>query len=254
MTPAPRLIDRLESGFQDAVVIVIGGGGGVGRAVCAATAGLGARVVSASRRGDEMPKPPASGGICDVRLDVTEPDSIAAFAAWIGTTFGRIDVLVLSAGVTRSVPARDLGRLDDDLIDLVFESNTIGPLRLIRDLRPSLENGRDPVIVNVSSVAARTGIGSNLAYVGAKGAMDSMMIGLAKALAPRIRMVAVAPSALDTDFAQGRGPDFIDRTIAATPLARLATTEEVADAVLCAARLLPMTTGVTIFVDGGRHL
>lgn len=254
MTSPPRLLDRLTRGFDDAVVVVIGGAGGVGRAVCTASAALGARVVSASRRGDVDAAAPEAGEIVDVRLDLTQPSSIAAFADWIGRSLGRIDVLVLSAGVTRSAPAGDLTRLDDDLISLVFESNTLGPLRAVRDLRPWLDRGQDPVIVNVSSVAARTGVGSNLAYVGAKGAMDAMMIGLAKALAPRIRMVGVAPSALDTDFAQGRGPDFIARTVAATPLGRLATTDEVADAVLCAARLLPMTTGVTIFVDGGRHL
>lgn len=251
---AARLIEALKDGFRDAIVVVLGGSGGVGRSVCEASAGLGARVVSASRRGVVDTKAPTCGAIVEVHVDLTDPASIAAFAAWIDRSLGHIDVLVLSAGVTRSVPAADLARLEDDLISLVFESNALGPLRAIRELLPALKSGRAPVIVNVSSVAAQTGIGSNLAYVGAKAAMEAITIGLAKALAPSIRIVGVAPSALDTDFAQGRGPDFIARTVAATPLARLATTEEVADAVLCAARLLPMTTGVTIFVDGGRHL
>jgi 3-oxoacyl-[acyl-carrier protein] reductase len=81
-----------------------------------------------------------------------------------------------------------------------------------------------------------------------------MSIGLAKALAPDIRVVGVAPSALETDFVKGRGAEFLDATIAATPLRRLTTVTEVAAAVLCAARVLTATTGVTIAVDGGRHL
>jgi 3-oxoacyl-[acyl-carrier protein] reductase len=125
---------------------------------------------------------------------------------------------------------------------------------VIRDLTPVLRAGVDPCVVNVSSVAARTGVGSNIAYVGAKAAMDAMTVSLAKALAPEIRLLSVAPSALETDFVQGRGRDFIDRTIAATPLGRLATPTEVANAILVAARLLTMTTGTTIYVDGGRHL
>jgi 3-oxoacyl-[acyl-carrier protein] reductase len=254
--PEPRLITALRQGFDDAVVVVAGGSGSVGRAVCEQAAELGARVISASRSGATLEKAtaPAAGQIASARLDVTDPHTIRDFAIWLGGAVGRVDILVNSAGVTLSVPLRDLARLDDDLIDLVMTSNGTGILRLIRDLTPLLQTGRAPVIVNISSVAARTGVGSNIAYVGAKAAMDAMSVSLAKTLAPSIRVVSVAPSALDTDFAKGRGAGFLEKTIRATPAARLATVDEVADAVICAARLLPMTTGATIFVDGGRHL
>lgn len=249
--PSADALERLRDGFQGQVVVVVGGHGGIGAEVARQAAALGAQVVVASRR------PPEA---CDDQnrlqgqLDITDPASRRAFVAWLGLTVGRIDVLVNTAGVTRSVPLAALDRLDDDLIDLVMASNATGVLKLVRDLAPLLRAGRQPCVVNVSSAAARTGVGSNIAYVGAKAAMDAMSISLAKALAPDVRVINVAPSALDTDFAKGRGPDFIARTIAATPLARLASTTEVANAVLAAARLLTMTTGTTVYVDGGRSL
>lgn len=247
----------LSTGFEGAIAIVAGGAGGVGAAVVSQLTAHGARVVVASRSGDALDPArgaPACGEAISAALDLTDPASIRAFADWAGAVLGRLDLLVNSAGVTRSVPLGRLDQLDDALIDLVMTSNATGVIRLIRDLQPLLDRGDRPCIVNISSVAARTGVGSNIAYVGAKAAMDAVTHALAKALAPRIRVVGIAPSALDTPFAKGRGQDFIDRTVAATPLGRLATTTEVANAVLCAARLLTATTGIVIAVDGGRHL
>ncbi|ODT89983.1 MAG: hypothetical protein ABS78_01065 [Phenylobacterium sp. SCN 70-31] len=237
--------------------MIVGGAGGIGVEVAEQLRALGARVVSASRRGPEpdvVQAPREDGDLVAVGVDLTRPATILALAAWVEREFGGLDILVNTAGMTRSVPLRAIEQLDDDTIDEVVTSNASGVLRIIRDLTPALRRGHAPCVVNVSSVAARTGVGSNVAYVGAKAAMDAMTIALAKALAPEIRFVNVAPSALDTDFAKGRGPEFIARTIAATPLGRLATPREVANAVLAGARLLIMTTGSTIYVDGGRHL
>lgn len=247
------LVDLLR-GFSGARVVVVGGSGGVGAAVVAQACDLGARVVTASRQGAADWSAPDQGHSVHARIDLTDPASIHNFVQRAALELGAIDILVTAAGITQSVPITDLDGLDDALIDAVFQSNAMGPLRLARDLAPLLRTGTDPVFVNVSSVAARTGQGSNIAYGAAKAAMDTAMISLAKALAPDVRTVSIAPSALDTPFARGRGPEFITRTVAATPLGRLASVTEVANAVLAAARLLTATTGVTIYVDGGRHL
>jgi 3-oxoacyl-[acyl-carrier protein] reductase len=182
------------------------------------------------------------------------PADLRQLAAEIDAAVGRIDVLVNTAGSSVQVPLRALERLTDEVIADAFQSNAIGVLTTIRELVPLLRKGHGPVIVNVGSVAAWTGQGSNLAYVGAKAAVDAMSVGIAKALAPEIRVVGVAPSALETDFVKGRDAGFLEATIAATPLRRLTSVTEVASAVLCAARVLTATTGVTIAVDGGRHL
>jgi 3-oxoacyl-[acyl-carrier protein] reductase len=244
-------VAELASTYRGLRCVIVGGQGGVGSAVADQLCSLGARVVSASRRGENDWIAPAQGELVMARLDLTDPDSIAAFTVRTGQALGAIELLVCSGGVSRQA---GLEALDDATIDAVFSSNAMGPLRLIRDCSGLLRAGTDPVVVNVSSVAARTGQGSNIAYCGAKAAMDAMMTGLAKQLAPAVRTVSVAPSALETPFAQGRGADFIERTIGMTPLGRLASLEEVATAILLAARGLSFTTGVPIFVDGGRHL
>jgi NAD(P)-dependent dehydrogenase (short-subunit alcohol dehydrogenase family) len=248
-------VDLLQQGLHDAVVVVIGGRGDIGSEVADQAAALGARVVAASRRPVEPGRAgcPAAGDIAQAQVDVTKLASVQRFVGLLEGWFGRIDVLVSSAGVTHSVPPADAHLLTDDIIDTVFESNAVAPLRVLRETLPLLRAGTDPVVIHVSSVAARTGQGSNTAYTGAKAAVDAMAISWAKALAP-IRFVNIAPSALANDFVPGRDASFLDRTIAATPLGRLATAAEIASAILVAARCLTMTTGVTIAADGGRHL
>jgi NAD(P)-dependent dehydrogenase (short-subunit alcohol dehydrogenase family) len=253
--PVTNPVEMLQRGLHGAVVVVLGGRGDIGSQVCAQAASLGARVVAASRRPLEAVRAgcPAAGEIAHAQVDVTDLASVQRFAGLLDEWFGRIDVLVNSAGVTHSVPPADVHLLTDDIIDTVFASNAVAPLRVLRETLPLLRAGTDPVVIHVSSVAARTGLGSNTAYGGAKAAVDAMVISWAKALAP-IRFVNIAPSALANDFVPGRDAAFLDRAIAVTPLGRLATAAEIASAILVAARCLTMTTGVTIAADGGRHL
>jgi len=250
-------LNALAEGFQDTIVVVVGGRGSIGSEVVSQVRALGGRVIIGSSSPDLPGFEPdawSSSGVAVLPCNLKDPASIAAFAASIGEIAGRIDILVTTAGSSVQLPLKKLELLSDELIDDVFQTNAIGLLRLIRECTPLLKAGQDPVIVNVGSVAAMTGLGSNLAYVGAKASVDAMFKGLAKALAPTVRLVTIAPSALETDFVKGRGADFIEKTIAATPLGRLASVQEVASAVLCAARVLTSTTGSVITVDGGRHL
>lgn len=249
MNPA----ELLRQGFDGAVVLVVGGRGDIGAAVARQAAELGARVVVASRRAEQGHVPPGHGQTAELQVDLTDLASVQALRDRLHDWFGAVDVVVNAAGATHSVPAGELDRLSDDIVHEVFESNAAGPVRLVRELLGLLRAGTDPVVVQISSVAARTGQGSNTAYSGAKAALDAMVVAWAKALAP-IRFVNIAPSALANDFVPGRRPDFFERTVAATPMGRLASVDEVAAAVLVAARCLTMTTGVVIAVDGGRHL
>lgn len=255
-TPDNGPTQLLTDGFRNAVVVVIGGRGGIGAEVCRQAAAMGARVVAvSSTTGDAgLTQEVDSGAVALVKADIRVTEDLRRLAESIDSHLGRVDVLVNTAGSSTQVSLRDLDALTDNLITEVFNANAIGVLASIRELAPLLRKGTHPVIVNVGSVAARTGVGSNLAYVGAKAAVDAMSIGLAKALAPAIRVIGVAPSALETGFVKGRDAQFIERTIAATPLGRLTTIGEVAAAVLVAARVLTATTGVVIAVDGGRHL
>ena len=168
--------------------------------------------------------------------------------------FGRVDVLVNCAGVTRPVAHDDLDSLDDELIDQIFAVNWRGPFAAIRSLRPLLEQAEDPVVVNISSVAATTGLGSNVAYCASKAAVDSLTRSLGRALAPSIRVVSVSPGWVEGEYAASMPPGFVDGQRDATPLRRLASPANVAAAVSAVVNDLTCTTGAIIPVDGGRPL
>jgi NAD(P)-dependent dehydrogenase (short-subunit alcohol dehydrogenase family) len=111
------------------------------------------------------------------------------------------------------------------------------------------------LIVNVSPVAAFTGAGSNLAYSASKAGVDVMGKALARAFAPKVRVLTVSPSAVDAStFVPGRGAEFNDKAAAATPLKRIATPDDVAAAIEACATTLRFSTGQVLVVDGGRTL
>lgn len=238
-----------------------GGAGGIGAAVCRALAREGFRVVvgygrsreSAEQLARELP----GGPHLAVTADVTDSAALTAVAERVGRELGRCDVLVNAAGVTRFVPHGDLDALDDELIDEILRTNVRGAIAAVRALRPLLDRSPRPgggVVVNISSIASATGMGSNVAYCASKAALDNVTRSLARALAPRIRVVSVSPGVVDTEFIRSLDPTWRDEQLGRTPLGRLASTDEVAAAVLAVARDLTFTTGSVIAVDGGRSL
>ena len=108
--------------------------------------------------------------------------------------------------------------------------------------------------MNVSSIAAATGMGSNVAYCASKAALDSVTRSLGRALAPRVRVVSVSPGVVDTGFIRSLDPGWRDEQLTRTPLGRFAAPEEVAAAVVAVVRDLTFTTGSVVAVDGGRPL
>uniref|UniRef100_UPI0016416D40 SDR family NAD(P)-dependent oxidoreductase n=1 Tax=Burkholderia gladioli TaxID=28095 RepID=UPI0016416D40 len=110
------------------------------------------------------------------------------------------------------------------------------------------------VVVNISSIAARTAMGSNLMYCASKAALDNLTMSMARALAPAIRVVSVSPGLVETEFVKAMDPAWRDEQADKTPLGRLAQPEEIAQAVLSAVRDLRFSTGCVLPVDGGRPL
>jgi len=147
----------------------------------------------------------------------------------------------------------------------LFGVNSIGPFQMVRAARPLLEagakaSGHASAVVNVSSVAGISGIGSSVAYVASKAALNTMTISLARALAPLIRVNAVCPGYIDTPwFTKGRGVEAAakvrETVIAKVPLKRASTAEDVANAVcfLATAKSSHMT-GEILRIDAGLHL
>jgi 3-oxoacyl-[acyl-carrier protein] reductase len=243
------------------VAVVTGGAGSIGTIICFALAREGMRVVVGYNRSAEKAKLLAARlpgeGHAALAAPVTDSEALATLAEEISRRYGFCDALVNCAGVTRFVPHGDLDALDDGLIDSILSTNVRGPFAAVRALRPLLEKSNQPggaVIVNISSIAALTAMGSNVMYCASKAAVDNMTKSLARSLAPRIRVVSVAPGVVDNDFIRSMDQRWLNEQVARTPLKRLAAPDEVASAVVAAIKSLTFTTGAIISVDGGRPL
>jgi 3-oxoacyl-[acyl-carrier protein] reductase len=242
--------------LKDKLAVVTGASGGIGGATAHHLAEAGARViVGYNGKSAEAVKIAAAlpgTGHRAMRIPMLETNVIREVAATVERDFGRCDVLVNSAGFTRMVPHHDLEALDDDLIDAIFAANVRGPFATIRAFAPLMKKSGDAVIVNISSVAAITGSGSNIAYGGSKAALDTMALSLARVLGPEIRVFTVSPAAVDTAFVPGRTTAMVEKVAATTPLKRVVQADEVAQAVMAAITHLTSSTGIVIPVDGGK--
>lgn len=245
------------------VALVTGGSSGIGKATAVRLAALGATVIvgynSRQAQAEEvvagLPSPKQQGGgHLALRIAVEDSASIAAAAQTVEERFGRLDALVNSGGATTPVPANDLDRLTDEIFDRTVQVNLRGPFAVIRAFRPLLERGSSSAIVNISSIAARTGLGSSLAYLSAKAGVDALTIALAKVLAPRIRVFSVSPAGVDTDFVPGRSRETLVKTAEKMPLAHVTTPDDVARAAIACIVNLTSSTGIVVPVDEGRHL
>ena len=244
--------------LKDQVALVTGGGGGIGSAICRRLAAEGARIVITYNSDRAKAEALASSLPGDDHLALQAPveDSAAQrrLAQAIDDRYGRLDVLVNNAGVTQAVPHDDLEQLDDELIDRIFRVNWRGAFASIRALKELLMAGEGGLVVNISSIAGRTGVGSNVAYCASKAAMDSMTRSLARALAPQIRVLSVSPGWVNGEYAQRMPRALIAEQESKTPLGRIAEADDVAAAVYAAAVHLKFSTGDIIPVDGGRPL
>ncbi|MDB5459233.1 MAG: short-chain dehydrogenase/reductase [Caulobacteraceae bacterium] len=238
--------------------VVLGGSGGIGAASAMLLAAAGARVaVVASRdpgKADVIRRTLSGSGHGAYAAAVEDSASLARLAEAIKADFGGADILVNSAGMTRPVPHGDLDALTDELFDQVMTVNCRGAFAAVRAFAPQLQARGQGLVVNISSIASTTAVGSSIAYCASKAGMDVMGAALARALAPAIRVMTVSPGVVDTDFVPGRDRSWSEKQASATPLRRLTSPHDVAQAVLACAPSLAFTTGSVVQVDGGRHL
>lgn len=240
------------------VAVVTGGSSGIGAATVRTLANEGAKVVIGYHQGQDRAEALRAAlpgdGHRTLRLPLEDAAAHAAAAQALASTFGKVDVLVNSAGYTRRIAHSDLDTLDSVLFNQILTANAGGPYAITRALLSLLRASGDAVVVNVSSVSAFTGSGSNIAYCAAKAALDTMTQSLARAFGPQVRFLSVSPASVDTDFVAGRDRAELERKAAKTPLGRIVTPEDVAEAVLACVTHLRTATGVRIVIDGGHSL
>ncbi|MDB5706114.1 MAG: hypothetical protein JWN66_3230 [Sphingomonas bacterium] len=252
----------MTDAMKGAVAIVTGGGTGIGAAVVRRLAARGVRCVInyASSRDDAEALAADVEEAIAVQADIVEDAACRALAGAAIDAFGRIDFLVNNAGRTKFANHEDLEALSaEDFID-IYRLNTIAPFQMVRACAPAMRTGGMGAVVNVASVAGVFGNGSSVAYAASKGALVTMTQSLARALAPAIRVNAVAPGYVGTGWFEKRlgeaGLAALNARIASqTPMAMAAGADDIAGPIVML--LDPdnrVMTGETLLLDAGAHL
>jgi len=252
--------------YQGKTAIVTGSATGIGRAAAERLASRGLNVVinysKSEAEAEEARAACEAKGVkaIAVRADVGDDDACRALAGSAMEAFGRIDVLVNNAGGTKFADHKDMNALSADDFQWIYKLNVIAPYQMIRAcLEPLKSSGRGSV-VNVSSIAGVTGIGSSVAYAASKGALNTMTLSLARALAPEIRVNAVCPGFVGTRWFRDKlgeqgFNDMVKFVEDSTPLKAAGTPEGVADAIaFLALEGADYITGETLLSDAGTHL
>lgn len=248
------------------VALVTGGATGIGRATVlrlarAGAAGVAINYRTAPQEAEQLATEVAELGVeslC-VQADVRRDEQVRDMVQRVRERFGRLDVLVNSAGTTRWIPLSDLEALTDEQWDEILDVNLKAAFRATR-AAASLLAETQGMVVNVASISGilATPTTSSLAYGAAKAGLMYLTRGLAVALAPRVRVNAVAPAFTDTKWMSGHyGADYaetIARAAANFPLGRVATPDDVAAAILGLVTGGDFVTGQTLLVDGGLSL
>jgi NAD(P)-dependent dehydrogenase (short-subunit alcohol dehydrogenase family) len=253
--------------FDGRIILVTGSATGLGAAIAIGAAKRGAKAVilnySRSRTEAEATAEAVRQAGAEAEIvqgDVAE-DADCRRIAEAAARFGRLDALVNNAGITKHV--QNHAKLDalskEDFLNL-YAVNTVGPFQMLRACRPLLEAAERPSVLMTSSIAAVTGVGSSVAYAASKGALNTMVLSLARALAPKIRVNAICPGYIDTRwfsgvFGEEKAARVRENVAKSVPLQVASQPEDIADAALFfisdAARHV---TGETLLVDGGMHL
>jgi len=240
------------------VAVISGGSSGIGAACARAVAQQGATVVvgyhTRRDRAEDLCSTMPGNGHMAVPISLTDCGGHDALAEMLLLRTGRVDILVNSAGYTRRITHNNLEDMTPAVFNELLIANVGGTFSLTRALLPLLQKGATGVVINISSVSAFTGLGSNIAYCAAKAGIDTLTKSLARAFGPQVRFLSVSPAAVDTEFVSGRSRQELEKKALNTPLGRVVTPEDVAQSVLACVTHLKTATGTSIVIDGGHSL
>jgi 3-oxoacyl-[acyl-carrier protein] reductase len=246
------------------VAIVTGSSSGIGAAIAFRLAGMGWRIVVNYTKSETEAREIAAqckalaGDSLIVQADVSDDAQCRRLTATTLEAWERIDGLVNNAGTTKFAPAADLEALSGDDFMRLYQTNVVSMYQMARAVAPAMKQQGAGSIVNITSRAGISGAGSSIAYAATKGAGNTLTLSLARALAPAIRVNAVAPGFVETRWHAAQGHEVHARQSAAyaakAALKRTVQADEVADAAVWLLTGAQAATGQVISVDAGAHL
>ncbi len=240
------------------VALITGGATGIGRSCALKLAALGASVVvNYSRSRDEAEKTARDAEALGaraltVKADVAVDKEVRSMVDRAVTAFGGIDILVNNAGRTHYVDAKDLDGVQESQWDEIFDTNVKGTFFVSRACAKELRRSRG-CVVNVASIAGYFGRGSSIPYAVSKAAVINLTKALARALAPEVRVNAVAPGIVNTRWVAGQEAH-VKRQSEGTLLGRVAGPDDIADPIVGLITHADFVTGQILIVDGGFYL
>jgi 3-oxoacyl-[acyl-carrier protein] reductase len=239
--------------------LVTGGASGIGLAAVELFAGCGAKV-AVNHLPDDPQAPAVIERLKGQGLDViAAPGNVAqaqGAASMVNAaldTLGGLDFLINNAGTPATlepIDFSDLEAMTEEFWGTILSTNLIGPFRCAKAAAPALRAAKG-AIVNTASVAGLGRRGSSLAYGASKAGLINITKGLARALAPDVRVNAVAPGLIQTPWTTPWPDERKQTTIERTLLARLGKPQDIAETMLFLAAGAAYITGETIVVDGG---
>jgi 3-oxoacyl-[acyl-carrier protein] reductase len=188
--------------------------------------------------------------------DISQAADAQSVVQQVIQAFGGLDCLVNNAGVSctkEPIPNSDLERLTEDFWHVILTTNLIGPFRCAKAAAEALRRSRGAV-VNTASVAGLDIVGSSMAYGASKAGLINLTKNLARGLAPEVRVNAVAPGLVDTEWTRSWPKETRQRLIDRALLKRACTPQDIADVIVFLCVGTSMITGQTIVVDGGLSL
>jgi 3-oxoacyl-[acyl-carrier protein] reductase len=239
------------------VALVTGGGTGMGRAMCLKFASEGAGVAvnysKSQKQAEEVAEAARRMGTAAlaIKADVAQDQEARRLVEETVAKLGRLDILVNNAGWTSRVNHRELQGLTEEVLERTWAVNVKGPLYCIRAAIPHMLKVGGGAVVNVTSIAAFQGAGSSVIYCASKAALGTITKSLARAYAKdNIRVNAIAPGFVDTGFVDWPR-EVLEKNIKVSPMGRIPTVDDVANAALFLACDATGITAQTIFVDCG---
>jgi 3-oxoacyl-[acyl-carrier protein] reductase len=238
------------------VAVITGGGTGMGRAMSELFAREGARVIvnyneSRAESEETVAGILAGGGeAIAYQANVALDGDARRLMAEAESRWGGLDILVNNAGWSKRTPHHLLEDLTDEIWDRTMNVNLRGTFYCSRAAAPLLKKRVGASIVNIASVAPDTGEGSSIVYAASKAGVISMTKSFARIMAPEVRVNVISPGLVHTRFA-GWPPETFVNGKEASPLKRITTGEEIAEAALFLAAGATAMTGEIIRVDCG---